>query len=96
MRLDTIIKIASAAYDADDLVWQYYKYPRQDHGDGLAKFIAREIEETYDREAPSEVQLAEAIRVMSNAALQVQNVVDDLTDRLVEETPAKKGKAKVK
>ena len=96
MRLDTIIKIASAAYDVDDLVWQYYKYPRQDHGDGLAKFIAREIEETYDREAPSEVQLAEAIRVMDSASRQILSVIDALDNRLIDEMPAKRGKAKVK
>ncbi|HSB81964.1 MAG TPA: hypothetical protein VLM91_24555, partial [Candidatus Methylomirabilis sp.] len=65
MTLDRLVQIANAAY-SDDLVWQYHRHPKRKFGDGLAKFIAEEIGETYEADAPTEQQLAEAVRVITS------------------------------
>jgi hypothetical protein len=74
MKLAELIAIASGAYD-DDLVAQYYEDRNGKHGDGLARFIAEEIEETFESDAPTEQQLTEAIRVITSARDQLDAVV---------------------
>ena len=48
--LDHVMRVASDAYDNDDCVWNNYKYPKRDWGDGLAMFIVEEIRECADGE----------------------------------------------
>lgn len=74
MKLRDIIKLASDSY-SDDLILQYYEYPDEDHGDGLARFIALELQETYDEDATTQEQIAEAYRVMENAWHQIEDVM---------------------
>lgn len=47
MTLEELIKIADKGYE-DALIYAYYIQPDGGHGDGLAKFIAIELAETYD------------------------------------------------
>ena len=52
-KLDKLMKVVSDAYDADGVVWQYYKHPNGDFGDTLAKFIAIEcVEVSLDEPRP--------------------------------------------
>lgn len=78
MRLIDLITAADEAYDMDGLVWQYYDAPEGNHGDTLAKFIAVELNDTYDPGATGQEQLREAIRAMTSARDQLQAVVDAL------------------
>lgn len=75
MKLETIIKMASRAYDKHepDLIIRASK--GKDVGDTLAKFIAIELRETYDKKASSETQRAEAYRTMCSALSQLGDVV---------------------
>ena len=76
MTLTQLIKIASEAYDADGAVMKYHLDPDGDHGDGLAKFIAVELAETFDEGATEEEQRNEASHTMSNALDELNCVVD--------------------
>jgi hypothetical protein len=53
-------------------------------GDTLAKFIAIELAETFEPDAPEGDQLAEAIRVMVRASEDLGNVIDVLVKRNTE------------
>jgi hypothetical protein len=44
-------------------------------GDGLARFITQELFETFDADASTSDQLNEAVRVMENAAREVNGVI---------------------
>ena len=48
--LDHVMRVASDAYEGEDEVWNYYKHPEKDWGDGLARFITQEIRECADGE----------------------------------------------
>ena len=74
MKLLEIIKIADEAY-GDDLIMQYHKDRDREHGDSLAKFIAIELEETYDDSTDRQEQLYEARRVMNRALEDVGRVL---------------------
>lgn len=84
MTLVELIHIVSDAYP-DGLVEDYFREPEGGHGDGLAKFVASEIAETFDPEAPTALQLSEAQRVMDTAANDLNNVCDALTEAWVKE-----------
>ena len=73
MTMGKLIKIVDKVYP-DGLVGLYYKHPTEDHGDLLAKFIARELSETYDPRASELDQLVEANRVMNRAAMELDAV----------------------
>lgn len=83
MKLETIIAMASSAYP-DDLIQQIYKAKTTTQkdalGDGLAKFIASELSETYDKKAPLEKQLYEACNAMDRVAREVHAVREILQD----------------
>ncbi len=74
MTLGQIIDIASEAY-SDGLIKEYYLVDDVNHGDGLAKFIAHELQETFDEHASDYEQVVEAIRVMRSAGKQVDAVL---------------------
>ncbi len=50
-------------------------------GDTLALFVVRELAETFDAEAGEEEQIAEAIRVLSRARRDLDNIVSALEKR---------------
>lgn len=79
MTLDELIKIASNVY-SDNLIEEYHRDPETNHGDLLAKFIAAELTETFDPEASSEEQLAEAHHVLYMAHHQLGIVVNAIVD----------------
>ena len=79
MPLKELIAIADAAYD-DGLVQEYFEDRDGQHGDTLAKFIAMELEDTFDPNLPQEKQIAEAIRVMNSAISQLIGVVNALEE----------------
>lgn len=72
MTLEEIIKIADDHYP-DGLIQQAQL--GEDVGDGLASFIAAELEETYDEEANDSEQLLRAITVLSTASHQLLSLV---------------------
>ena len=72
MTLDQIIAIAGKASEDDgtvgeNLVERDHQYLDGNFGDGLARFIAAELAETYDPEASTGEQLNEAARLMKAA-----------------------------
>ena len=79
MTLNEIIKVASDAYP-DGLVELYHTNPSGNHGDGLARFIAVELKETYDAAASAGNQIYEAWRTMRLARAELDAVCDALED----------------
>jgi len=79
MTILDILKIANEAYDEDNTLAMYYDPETGDFventGDTLARFIVIELQETFDKDATSADQLAEAYRVMSNAYRELERVV---------------------
>lgn len=49
-------------------------------GDGLATFIANELEETFDPKRPRSAQLVEAARAMSVAKRELETIVEALME----------------
>jgi len=88
MTLNKIMVIASNAYDADGVIMACWdpcaqaprKKPLHGFGDTLALFICREIAETYDPDASSSDQLAEAERVMERASDELARVTAALAE----------------
>lgn len=74
MTLNQLIRAASDAYP-EDLIWQCHA-GATNVGDGLAKFIAIELKETFDVEASEEQQLEEAVRVLKTARENLDRVLD--------------------
>jgi hypothetical protein len=74
MTLKEVIGIADAAYD-DGLVQAYFEDRDGQHGDTLAKFIAMELADAFEPDLPDEKQIAAAIRVMTTAIHQIEDVV---------------------
>lgn len=83
MTLKEIINVADRVYP-DGLVGDYRRKPDEDHGDGLAKFIAIELKETYDEKATDTEQLVEALRAMKAASRELRAVTDEFERRLYE------------
>jgi hypothetical protein len=84
MKLKNLIKIIDKAYP-DGMVGQAFGKDGTEitsPGDTLAEFIAREVTETFDPEAKTTDQLAEALRVMNSAHREVGEVVDALEQAL--------------
>ena len=54
--------------------------PKTHGGDGLANFIASELDETFDSDASDEDQLSEAKRVMHTALGDILAVIAGLDD----------------
>ena len=76
------MKIVSDAYDADGVVWQYYKHPNGNFGDTLAKFVAIECQEVAEGEDnPATVMF----HAMDNAWDELGRVVADLYNAAEEE-----------
>jgi len=73
MTLRDIILRADEVY-GEQLVWLYFAKPNQDHGDGLAEFIVRELSDVYAPTASDESRLYEAARVMEKAGQQCQRL----------------------
>jgi hypothetical protein len=89
MKLDQLITIASSAYP-DDLVSTAFQGERslrgrnpQSHcGDTLAEFIAGELKDTFDEKAPDNQQLEEAVRALSVARRELDDVITALERKL--------------
>ena len=82
MHIDRLISIASSAYP-DGLVGEYHIDPKGDYGDGLAKFVALELKDTFDPEASDIGQLEEASKAIGRAVKELQDVEAALCDRAV-------------
>jgi hypothetical protein len=84
MQLKALIKIADEAYP-DGLIAQAHKDKRRSDnlGDGLARFIADELSDTYDARQPNHLQLADAADVMQCAMDQIRDIYDALVHRVV-------------
>lgn len=86
MKLKELIAIADEAYP-DGLVALYTndktgKFEDGPHGDGLARFIACELCETFEPKASKKDQLNEAVRVLERAQSELQEVIDALIMKL--------------
>jgi len=75
------MEVVDKAY-GDSIVRTYHNDPAGNHGDGLARFIAGEIRETFDPELNDKDQIIEAIRVMKTAHRQLNGVVSALLNVL--------------
>lgn len=80
MTKEELINIASEGYP-DGMIAMYWDKQRQcvdlksNHGDGLAKFIACEISDTYDVDAADDAQLGEVVRALNTAIRELTSVV---------------------
>lgn len=83
MTLKQIIGIADEMYP-DGLVGYYFRDPDTNHGDTLAKFIAVELQDTYDESATDTEQLRAAYMVMRSASRELRAVTDEFERRLYE------------
>lgn len=88
MKVKELIKLASSSYH-DDKIMEYWddseNRPNQlvPAGDTLALFIANELYETCDESASHEDQITTAIRVLSRAAQDIDDIIAGLTCELV-------------
>jgi hypothetical protein len=90
MKVDKLIKIADKAYPDGCIAacWDRKAHrPKtlEECGgagcyDGLARFVAVEISETYDDDCSDDEQLEQAARAIQNAADELQRVADALAD----------------
>jgi hypothetical protein len=87
MKLKDIIAIANKAYP-DDMIQGYFKNHRAKLGDGLAQFIAEELDSTYDEDVPDAEQLCTATRAVEKAASELNAVANALRAKMYE--PLKK------
>ena len=89
MKLNDLIRIAASGYP-DAQVLEYWDFdgakPRSnpDGGDTLARFVALELAETFDDEAPTSDQAAEAVRAMNRASKDLQHVIHAIERMLAE------------
>jgi len=74
MKLSEIIAIASQAYP-DSAVQAYFEDLEGQHGDTLAEFIVRELQDVYDADASSQDQLSEAARAIRRARDELDQVL---------------------
>jgi len=74
MTLSEIIAIASNAYP-DSAVDAYFEDLEGQHGDTLAEFIVRELQDVYDADASSQDQLSEAARAIRRARDELDQVL---------------------
>lgn len=96
MTLNEIMTVASQAYDADGVIMACWdpvrqrarKKPLHGYGDTLALFICRELAETFDPDAASAEQLAEAARMIQRAADELNRVACALNDCMTERMAA--------
>ena len=77
MKLSEIIAIASRAYP-DSEVDAYFEDREGAHGDTLAEFIVRELQDVYDADAGSQDQLSEAARAIRRARDELNSVLSAL------------------
>lgn len=83
MSLKNLLDTANDAYPDHDLEWYYDDHgrkaePSQYNEDGLARFIVREIQDVYDRNATDQVNQAEAVRAIQTGIEQLQAVLNAL------------------
>ena len=83
MTLESIIEIANDVY-GDRLVELYFKNGDGRYGDTLAKFIAAELEDTYEHQASDYAQYTMAMKVMENAANQLHDIASSFRDAIEE------------
>ena len=83
MKLSALIAIANDVYP-DGLIAQAHKDKRRtdDIGDGLARFIADELSDTFDAKMSSRTQLADAADAMQCAMDEIRNVYDAFTKQM--------------
>lgn len=79
MKLTKLINIADKAYP-DGLVGLYYRNPHRTHGDGMARFIATELSETFDPEETDLQQLERATHLLRVATRECEAVADALQE----------------
>ncbi len=76
-----LLNLANDGYD-DGFLDQYFDTetgePKQGQGSALARFIVRELAETFDRTADRSEQLHEARLCLSNAIEAIERVIEVL------------------
>lgn len=82
-----LMTAVSKLYDAacgnvDNVVLKYATAPEGDHGDTLAQFIVRELDDNFDSDAYALDQLYQANRALEIAAGRIGAVADELKELL--------------
>ena len=77
--LEKILEWANEVY-GDDLIAQYVKNSNVNHGDGLAKFIACEIQDVWDDEATPADNRDNVVDALDRAKKQIEAVLWRLDD----------------
>ncbi len=84
MTIKELLDLANTEYP-DEFLNEYYddegKFV-QGNGDRLAAFIVAELRDTFDRDAPDDRQLEEAIRVLNAGRDDIGHVIDALEEKL--------------
>lgn len=83
LKLKDLIEIADGAYP-EGLVAQYSRNSRANLGDDLAKFVAEELDSTFDPLVPEAEQLCQAARSMEKAASELAKVAKAFRAKLHE------------
>ena len=83
MQLVEILDKAKAGYAKDGGLGEYYDpqtgaFNPDGEGDGLARFIVVELEETFNPEWPDYLQMEDAKRVIRQAMVELRGVYDAL------------------
>lgn len=78
MTLNQLMDIVSNAYEDGWIVKAYAEDRNGDYSDGLARFIAVEIEETFVHDGSDEEQITEAYRVIANAHVELEQILNAL------------------
>lgn len=82
MKINELIELVGEHYD-DNFTDEYWNYTNERFdpnggGDGLAKFVVIEINDTFEPDATTDEQLEEAIRVMQAARNQLNDLIAGL------------------
>jgi len=84
MKINELMELVGEHYDdaGTNAYWDYSESRCVDnmHGDTLAEFVAREINDTFEPEATTDEQLEEAIRVMQSARNQLNALIAGLEE----------------
>ena len=87
MCINELVKKVAKGY-SDGLVLSYWDFQKEtckeNHkaGDSLAGFIAKELKDTFDRNASDSQQIDEAKRVLLSAASQLESTAQALENEL--------------
>jgi len=88
--LRKIVAAADKGYDQHDkIVLAYFDDEAGEHGDTLAKFIAVELKDTFDRDGDLDHSCDVAIHYLRRAQMQLEDAVNEIAKMQMRESQTK-------